>query len=154
MSIVNDPRGWFTGTPSGFQWLRVLNRVDPAYLSLTPIIFDIDTMSTLVKHSYTVTVSALTEVTLINETVPANKKHKYYSITVRCRRLGKVTVYADGVLIESGRTGPATPNVKIPLAPVETLLAGKKIEVKFKPSLNSPVATDIEAFARGIEQNE
>lgn len=152
MSLINEVKAWLTEAPNGFQWLRVLAKLNTEDLELVPIIFDVGANATLVKHENASTVSGLAEVVLIDETVPVLKLRKYYGINVVCRRQGKITVFANGNLVGSGRTGPASPNVKILLMPVETLNAGQKIEVKFKPSLNSSTSADIEAFVRGIER--
>lgn len=88
------------------------------------------------------------EQTLLSYTVPASVVLNLLSMQVICRMESFFEIYGDGVLIGSGRTGAATPNVNFAYRVARTFETGSIIELKITARTGSAV-TSIETYLQG-----
>jgi hypothetical protein len=70
------------------------------------------------------------EQTLLSYTVPSLRTINILSVQVVCRQESSFQIYGDGILIGSGRTGAAAPNVNFGYRVARSFAAGKLIQVK------------------------
>lgn len=86
--------------------------------------------------------------TILSYTVPAAKTLNIFSVTVICRQESTFQIYGDSLLIGSGRTGAASPNVNFGYVVPRSFIAGKLIEIK-ATARNGSSAADIEGYLQG-----
>ncbi len=87
---------------------------------------------------------------LITDTVPVGKTRKLNQAFVACRQSGSYTITLDGVIIGSGRTGPANPNSIFTWNPRVSALAGQELKISFLQISGTPVV-DVEAYLMGSD---
>lgn len=129
--VIYDPdtgKWQFAAGSSGVQNVHVVDTVG------IPLLIEANTIT-----------SPGSEQTIISYTVPALQAVKILSAKVICRQESMFKVYGDGVLIGSGRTGPASPNVYFDYSVSPTFVSGKIIEIKATARSGSS-ASNIEAY--------
>jgi len=126
----------FARGEAGIQDVRVVGNVaigDPG----TPVFVDSAGLTTPGSQQ-----------TLASYTVPVTKILSLLSAQVICRQESTFEVLADSVVIGSGRTGPASPNVNFSYRVARQLPAGTLVEVKATARSGSGSA-DIECYIQG-----
>jgi type III secretion system FlhB-like substrate exporter len=120
----------------GIQDVRVVGNVslgDPG----TPLFVDSNTVTTPGSLQ-----------TVLSYTVPALQTLNLLSIIFTCRQETSFQIYGDGILIGSGRTGAAKPNVNFSYRVARSFIPGKIVEVKATTRTGAPVS-DVEAYLQG-----
>jgi hypothetical protein len=90
--------------------------------------------------------------TLITQTVPANKLWKIRQAKVICRASSEYQIYADGVIIGEGKTGPSIINSKFDWIPYNKLTENKIVELKFRQ--NHQGIQDVAAYLQVTEEDK
>lgn len=126
----------FNRGTGGIQDVRIVGNVQIGAFG-TPIFIDQSSLTTPGSLQ-----------TLLSYTVPVLKTLNILAVTLVCRQEASFQIYGDSLLIGSGRTGPASPNVNFSYAVARSFIAGKLIEIK-AAARNNSAATDIECFLQG-----
>lgn len=91
-----------------------------------------------------------TQQDLITDSVPSGKVRKLTQAMVVCRHPGTYLITADGDIIGSGRTGPASSRSMFTWNPRKSVPTGTELKVVFTGLAGTPAA-DIEAYLMGSD---
>lgn len=88
---------------------------------------------------------------LISVVVPVGKKWSLFQATVACRSYGIFEIKVNGTVVGSGRTGPASENVKFTWPPLYPIAAASTLKLEFTKNFGPNVP--VEAYITRTEQD-